>query len=66
MESTNNSKSWGGAREGAGRKSMDPSEKKVSMSVYLSPDLKSRFQAAAKASGMTTSELLSSWIERLA
>lgn len=66
MESTNNSKSWGGAREGAGRKSVDPSVKKVTMSVYLRPDLKARFQDAAKAAGLSTSELLASWIERLA
>ena len=66
MESTNNSKSRGGARAGAGRKSVDPSEKKVQVSVCLRPDLKARFQEAAKAAGLSTSELLATWVERYA
>ncbi|MBQ8061741.1 MAG: hypothetical protein IJ205_07380 [Bacteroidales bacterium] len=66
MESTTISKSWGGARQGAGRKSVDQSVKKVTVAFSLSPEHKARVQAAAKAAGISASELLARWIEDLA
>ena len=65
MESTKTSKSWGGAREGAGRKTKDPSAKKLQMAIYLTPDQKERLQAAASREGVTISELIARWPETL-
>ncbi len=65
MEETKLSKSWGGAREGAGRKAMDPSEKKAACTFYLDPEHKEKMKAAAKAAGLSLSELLARMIDSL-
>ena len=65
MESTKTSKSWGGAREGAGRKAKDPSEKKVLVSVYIREDLRDKLQAAADREGVNISGLITRWAETL-
>lgn len=65
MGQTNISKSWGGRREGAGRKAVDESVKKVSVTFALSPDHKARIQAAAKAAGLSSSEFLARMIDAL-
>ena len=64
-ESAKVSKNWGGARKGAGRKSVDVSEKKVSVTFALSPEHKARIQEAAKAAGLSASEFLTRLIEQL-
>ena len=64
-ESAKISKNWGGAREGAGRKAVNPSAKKVSVTFALSPEHKARIQAAAAAAGLSASEFLSRLIEQL-
>ena len=65
MGQTNISKSWGGRREGAGRKAVDESVKKVSVTFALSPEHKARIQAAAKAAGLSSSEFLARMIDAL-
>lgn len=65
MEQTNISKSRGGRREGAGRKAVDESVKKVSVTFSLSPEHKARIQAAAKAAGLSSSEFLARMIDAL-
>lgn len=64
-ESAKFSKNWGGRREGAGRKAINPSVKKVSVTFALSPEHKARIQAAAAAAGLSTSEFLSRLIDTL-
>ena len=65
-ESANISKNWGGSRQGAGRKCVDASEKKVSVTFSLTPERKARIQAAAKAAGLSASEFLNRLIDQLA
>ena len=65
MESAKNSKNWGGARNGAGRKAMDISEKKAIMSIYLRPEQKAKLQEAASAAGLSVSEFIGRWTDTL-
>lgn len=65
MEHTNISKSRGGRREGAGRKAVDESVKKVSVTFSLSREHKARIQAAARAVGLSSSEFLARMIDSL-
>ena len=66
MESTKTPKSSrGGARAGAGRKTLDPSRKKLQMAIYLLPEQKERLQAAADREGLTISELIGRWADTL-
>lgn len=65
MESTKLSKNRGGARKGAGRKGLDPSEKRVILSLYLKPVLRDKVKALAGEKGQTPSEYLSDIIASL-
>lgn len=65
MESAKTSKSWGGRREGAGRKTMDTSEKKTIVSVYMRPEQKAKLRAAAEAAGLSASEFIGRWLDTL-
>ena len=65
MEQTNISKNWGGAREGAGRKCVEPSQKRVSVTFALTIETKEKIRAAAKAAGLSASEFVSRWAEGL-
>lgn len=65
MEETKKSKSWGGRREGSGRKVMDASDKKAIVSVYMRPDQKAKLKAAAEAAGLSASEFIGRWLDTL-
>ena len=65
MESAKVSKSRGGRREGAGRKTVDPSVKKAIVSIYLRPEQKQKLQQAAKAAGLSASEFLGRYLDSL-
>ncbi len=65
MESTNNSKSWGGAREGAGRKKMGETAKNETVALRLRPELKARLFQVARERGISASELMARLIETL-
>ena len=65
MESAKTSKSRGGRREGAGRKTMDASEKKAIVSVYMRPEQKAKLKAAADAAGLSASEFIGRWLDTL-
>ena len=65
MESAKMSKSWGGRREGAGRKTIDASEKKAIVSVYFRPQQKSKLKSLADAEGLSVSEYLGRLIDSL-
>ena len=65
MESAKQSKSWGGRREGAGRKTMDASEKKAIVSVYMRPEQKAKLKAASEAAGLSASEFIGRWLDTL-
>ena len=53
IEEAKDSKNWVGARQGAGRKSMNESE------------TREKLRAAAKAAGISASELVTRWAETL-
>lgn len=59
------SKSWGGARQGAGRKTVDPSIKKAIVSIYLRPEQKAKLKAASAAAGLSASEFICRWLDSL-
>ena len=65
MEETKPSKSRGGRRAGAGRKTMDASEKKAIVSVYMRPEQKAKLKAAADAAGLSASEFIGRWLDTL-
>ena len=65
MEDSNTNKSWGGARKGAGRKSIDASEKRVSVTFALTAETKEKIHKAAKAQGISASEFVTRWAEQL-
>ena len=65
MEENKTSKSWGGRREGAGRKVMDASEKKAIVSVYMRPEQKAKLKAASEAAGLSASEFICRWLDSL-
>lgn len=65
MEETKQSKNWGGRRAGAGRKTMDSSEKKAIVSVYMRPEQKAKLKAAADAAGLSASEFIGRWLDTL-
>lgn len=60
-ESAKISKSWGGARSGAGRKKVV--EKREIVSLYVRPDIKERLKAMADAEGIKIGELVTRWVE---
>ena len=64
-ESAKVSKNWGGARKGAGRKTMDASEKKAIVSVYMRPEQKEKLKAASQAAGLSASEFIGRWLDSL-
>lgn len=59
------SKSWGGAREGSGRKKMDESVKRHNVTLTLTAETRDNLRAAAKAAGISASELVTRWAETL-
>ena len=65
MESTKTSKSWGGHREGAGRKAAGETAKSVTVALRLSPELKAKLFQVAGESGISASELMTRLIETL-
>ena len=62
-ESAKISKSWGGARIGAGRKKV--ADKREIVSIYVRPDIKARLKAMADAEGIKIGELVTRWVEAL-
>ena len=64
-ESAKLTKNWGGARKGAGRKSIDASKKRVSVTFALTAETKERIHQAAKAAGLSASEFVTRWAEQL-
>lgn len=64
-ESAKISKNRGGARKGAGRKSIGVSNKSATVAVRLRPELKDRLFQAADEVGISVSEFLSRLIEQL-
>ena len=65
MEQITSSMGRGGRRDGAGRKAVDESEKKVSVTFAVSSVHKAKIQAAAKEAGLSTSEFLARMIDTL-
>lgn len=65
MESAKMSKSWGGARQGAGRKAMGATAKNETVAVRLRPELKARLFQVASERGISASELMARLIETL-
>ena len=65
MEKSKLSKSRGGARPGAGRKTMDSSAKKETIGLRIRPDLKERLFRVAEERGISASELVAQLIESL-
>ena len=52
----------GGKREGSGRKAIHPSEKRVQMSVSVSPETKERL-ASLRQEGNVIGKLIDQWTE---
>lgn len=50
---------------GAGRKSIDASEKRVSVTFALTAETKEKIHKAAKAQGISASEFVTRWAEQL-
>lgn len=48
----------GGKREGAGRKRVDPSVKKVQMIVYISPATRDKLKTLAKSKGVAPGRVI--------
>lgn len=65
IEEAKVSKSWGGARKGAGRKSKSESEKRQTVTFTLTKEAREKIRSAAEAAGISSSELLSRWAETL-
>ena len=42
-------KTWGGARSGAGRKAVDPEDKRVQMVITIDQDTRDKLKAISKA-----------------
>lgn len=65
MEKQEKIETRGGARKGAGRKSMDPNLKKVQVSFYLAPEARAKLIAVAASKGIKPGELLSRFVDSL-
>ena len=55
---------WGGARPGAGRKSVDPEEKRVQLVVTIERETKDRLQAIAKARHMKIGRIIDEMVSQ--
>ena len=62
MEKKKNS--HGGARAGAGRPTISPGQKRVTVTFSMPPELKARLQAEAARRGMSGSELMAEILGR--
>ena len=57
-------KTWGGAREGAGRKPTSESGPKVQRNFWITPEADARLRELEDAAGLSRSALLERWILR--
>lgn len=55
----------GGKREGAGRKPLSASQKRITRSVNLEGDAWHKLDAKAAAEGVSASEIVNRWAKRL-
>lgn len=55
----------GGKREGAGRKPLSASQKRITRSVNLEGDAWHKLDAKAVAEGVSASEIVNRWAKRL-
>ena len=54
---------WGGARPGAGRKSVDPEDKRVQMVISVDRDTKDKLQAISKARKIRIGRLIDEMVK---
>ena len=53
-----NKKTWGGARSGAGRKAVDPEDKRVQMVITIDRDTKDKLKAISRARNIIIGRLI--------
>ena len=54
---------WGGARPGAGRKSVDPEDKRVTMVISVDRDTKDKLKAICKARKISIGRLIDEMVK---
>ena len=59
----NNDKTWGGKREGAGRKQMPEGQKRVNMVVKIKPAIVARLKEIAKEHKKSVSSIVEDILE---
>lgn len=58
MKEKEKENTWGGARPGCGRKSIDPEEKRVQMGITIDKETRDRLKAIAKAKHITPGRVI--------
>lgn len=56
-------KTWGGARPGAGRKAIDPEEKRVQMVITIDRETRDKLKAMAKEMHIRVGRLIDSLVD---
>lgn len=56
-------KTWGGKREGAGRKSMPEGQKRVNMVVKIKPEIANELRQIAKENKVSVSSIVENILE---
>lgn len=55
-------KTWGGARPGSGRKSVDPKYKRVQMVITIDQETRDKLKAMAKEQHVRVGRLIDKWV----
>ena len=56
-------KTWGGARSGAGRKAVDPEDKRVQMVITIDRDTREKLKAISKARKIRIGRLIDEMVK---
>ena len=56
-------KTWGGARSGAGRKAVDPEDKRVQMVITIDQDTRDKLKAISKARKIRIGRLIDEMVK---
>ena len=58
-----NEKTWGGARSGAGRKAVDPEDKRVQMVITIDRDTRDKLKAISRARNIRIGRLIDEMVK---
>lgn len=56
-------KTWGGARSGAGRKAVDPEDKRVQIVITIDRDTRDKLKAISRARKIRTGRLIDEMVK---